>query len=121
MQDYYTGLLSGTHCLQGMTDTGKHMVTNKGFLGGELKKGVKHWHRGGHSRSGEEEHPQACGEDDTVPTTAALRRARQGTESRAHRKARSSMSGFGLGAVLLGFAIRPSVSFPDLSRGDPKF
>lgn len=103
-----------------MTDTSKLMVTNKGFLGGELKEGAKHWHRGGCSRSGEEEHPQACSEDGTVPTTAAPQRARQRMESRADRKARSSMSDFGLGAVLFGFAIHPYVSFPDPSRGDPK-
>lgn len=28
MQDFSTGLLSGTHCLQGMTDTGKNTVTD---------------------------------------------------------------------------------------------
>jgi hypothetical protein len=72
MQDCYTGLLSGTPCLQGMTDTGKHMVTNKGFLGGELKAAAKHWYRGGHKQYGEEEHGQARREDGTVPTTAAL-------------------------------------------------
>jgi hypothetical protein len=55
-----------------MTDTGKHMVTNKGFLGGELKAAAKHWYRGGHKQYGEEEHGQARREDGTVPTTAAL-------------------------------------------------
>lgn len=80
MQDY-TGLLSGTHCLPGMTDTGKHMVTNKGFLWGELKEASKHWHRGCHKQ---EEHRQACREDEIAPPLLHCRE--EGKEWRAGQR-----------------------------------
>lgn len=92
MQDLYTGLLSGTHSSQRMTDPSKNMVTNN--EGGEAEGAVKHWHRGGHKPKVEGMGRRNTGrhaEDDSPHHCRTV-------ESEARRKARSPMDDIGIWA-----------------------